>query len=451
MSEASAFSSSPAAGTTGGDSPSVAGGALRARVHAQRRALRVLAAHFVLTVVAITTAATTAVLMFIISFPDALSIGAYSAATIALSYGALTFPRRAVGVALGAAASAAVLWVSSRYHVDALITWTAVGAAAWTTASVFNTRRSRRSPYLPASTALAVTPLSLGFVSVLDWNAWLWALPAGAAGLAAVAWRAEWIVTFRARRAAVRSHIKYRTGYHLTSRPEGDGRWMNEANLEVGADAEALTAAQLSRLGDPWHVLHSRSLHNTAADADHIVIGPGGVVLVDSKYRSGHFECHPWVAEDGTTGADWAYNGAPVTTDLVGSALFEADKIAWAFHADDVPGQPVPVVLAIHGARMNIPWGELIIEFTAQAETEGDPNEQQVTDTKTVTLVDATHLTEYLRQLPARRFTSPSKRESAAGEAAGHSLEEIELAAQRRYIRDLATVAEHLFVPVSAD
>ncbi|MFD7009519.1 nuclease-related domain-containing protein [Rhodococcus jostii] len=50
----------------------------------------------------------------------------------------------------------------------------------------------------------------------------------------------------------------------------------------------------------PWHVLHSRALHNTAADADDIVIGPGGVVLVDSKYRSGRFECHPWVAEDGS-------------------------------------------------------------------------------------------------------------------------------------------------------
>ena len=313
--------------------------------------------------------------------------------------------------------------------------------------SVFSTRRTTRTPYTPAVLALAVIVVAFSATAALGLPRWLWVAPAAAAGLAAIGWRGQWQITWQARRAGWRSHIRYRTGAPLADRPEGDGRWMADEHLEVGADAERITAERLSALDDQWHVLHSRALHYTAADADHIVVGPPGVILVDSKYRSGRFDCQPWVADDGTAGADWLYNGQPLSADLSSSALFEADRIAWAFHADGAAAQVVPIVLAIHGARMNVPWGQWTIELLNQPED--DDTEPVVVGTRIVTLVDATHLADYFAQLPARRFTNPTKKELAAGAAEGLLPEEIEARAQRRYVRDLATVSEHVFIPVA--
>ncbi|GBF17367.1 nuclease-related domain protein [Rhodococcus sp. Br-6] len=448
MNTADAASGQPAASATRGDDPAVAGRSLRARSTAQRRALRVLTAHFIIAVATTIAAAVATALLFFLPFEDALTVWAYAAAATAALYGLVTFPRRAAGLGLGLAAAATTFWCGSRTDAGTWPQWAAVAAAALIAGSVFSTRRDLRDPYLPAAGALAVTVASFAAVTAFGISDWLWAPPAAAAGIAAVAWRGDWPLTYRARRAGIRSGIKYRTGHHLATRPEGDGRWMDDAHLDVGADAEAITATQLAELGDRWHVLHSRALHNTVADADHIVIGPPGVILVDSKYRSGRFECHPWVDDQGTTGVDWAYNGEPIDTALVGSSLFEADRIAWAFHADNVSGQPVPVVLAIHGARMNVPWGELTIDILDINDGEGDDTSPTVVDTKTVTLVDATHLTDYLQQLPDRRFTNPSRKEQTDGAAAGLSGEEIDARAQTRYVADLATVADHVFLPV---
>ena len=59
------------------------------------------------------------------------------------------------------------------------------------------------------------------------------------------------------------------------------------ANFRQGAEGEAETAAALAELSPHgWVVLHDR-LIPTGGNIDHLVIGPGGVVVVDSKSWSG--------------------------------------------------------------------------------------------------------------------------------------------------------------------
>lgn len=435
--------STPDAHSVGGDNPALAGQSLRNRSRAQRRALHTMTGQLIVTASAIVATVTTSALLFVLPLMDALAVGIYSAAALAAAYALITFPRRAAAVGFALVAAALVFTIGQIYELAAAASWAAVLACAVTSVAVFSTRRTTRTPYLPTVAALTVIVTALWATAALGLPNWLWAAPALVTSLVAVGWRADWPITWRARRAGWRSKIRYRTGAPLTDRPEGDGRWMAEEYLEVGADAEHLTAQALTGLDDRWHVLHSRALHYTAADADHIVIGPPGVVLVDTKYRSGHFESHPWVAEDGTAGSDWFYNGQVLDASLAQSAIFEADRIAWAFHADGLDHQTVPVVLAIHGARMNVPWGEWTIELLG--DPVDDASEAPVVGTRLVTLVDATHVVDYLTSLPARRFTTPTKHERAAGRRESLTPRQVEERAQRRYVRDLAAVCEHVF------
>ena len=57
----------------------------------------------------------------------------------------------------------------------------------------------------------------------------------------------------------------------------------------AGAEGERRVAAALSELPDGWTVLHDRLLRPGLSEAnlDHIVIGPGGLFLVDAKNRAG--------------------------------------------------------------------------------------------------------------------------------------------------------------------
>lgn len=57
----------------------------------------------------------------------------------------------------------------------------------------------------------------------------------------------------------------------------------------AGAQGERRVAAELSNLREAWTVLHDRLLRpgQSEANLDHVVIGPGGMFLVDAKNRAG--------------------------------------------------------------------------------------------------------------------------------------------------------------------
>jgi Nuclease-related domain len=115
-----------------------------------------------------------------------------------------------------------------------------------------------------------------------------------------------------------------------------------------GAAGERRTArllAVLERHG--WAVLHDLAVPRSQANIDHLVIGPGGVFVIDSKQYRGRLQLDP-------TGRLWhgRYPLAP-TLRAVG---FEADRAAQVLPD---PGVVVPIV-AVHGAQ--VPWGKVAMD-----------------------------------------------------------------------------------------
>jgi hypothetical protein len=116
-----------------------------------------------------------------------------------------------------------------------------------------------------------------------------------------------------------------------------------------GAAGERRTArllAPLERRG--WAVLHDLAIPNSPANIDHLVIGPGGVVVIDSK----HFRGQLRLDRDGMV-----WHGRHLLVSALRTTLWEADQ------ADEVLGiadLTVAAIVAVHGA--SVPWGVLRAE-----------------------------------------------------------------------------------------
>ena len=67
----------------------------------------------------------------------------------------------------------------------------------------------------------------------------------------------------------------------------------DERAWRMGGKGEELVARQLKKLGQRWHVLHSIAVGNNGSDTDHLVIGRGGVFVLNSKHHKG---AKIWVA-----------------------------------------------------------------------------------------------------------------------------------------------------------
>jgi Nuclease-related domain len=151
-------------------------------------------------------------------------------------------------------------------------------------------------------------------------------------------------------------------GWGLRFRPSPDAvAWRR------GAAGERRTA----RLLDPlerhgWAVLHDLALPGSQANIDHLVIGPGGVFVIDSKQYRGRLELDP-------TGRLW--HGRYPLAPTLRTVEYEADQAARVLFDPDVVVVPI---VAVHGAQ--VPWGKVV--------TQGVP------------VVAARHVPSMLRQLP---------------------------------------------------
>jgi hypothetical protein len=116
-----------------------------------------------------------------------------------------------------------------------------------------------------------------------------------------------------------------------------------------------------------WAVLHDPGVPGSRANIDHLVIGPGGVFVIDSKQYRGQLKLDP-------TGRLWhgCYSLAPALR----AVSFEADQAAQVLPD---PGLAVLPVVAVHGAQ--VPWGKVVMDG--------------------VPVVAAQRLPSMLRQLPA--------------------------------------------------
>jgi hypothetical protein len=108
-----------------------------------------------------------------------------------------------------------------------------------------------------------------------------------------------------------------------------------------------------------WRLDRHRSIH--------LVIGPGGVFVIDSKQYRGRLQLD-------TTGRLW--HGRYPLAPTLRAVSFEADQAARVLPD---PGLVVVPIVAVHGAQ--VPWGKVVVEG--------------------VPVVMARHLPSMLRQLPA--------------------------------------------------
>jgi hypothetical protein len=114
----------------------------------------------------------------------------------------------------------------------------------------------------------------------------------------------------------------------------------------AGEQRTARLLAPLERQG--WVVLHELAIPGSAANIDHLVIGPGGVVAIDSKQYRGQLR----VDRDGMV-----WHGRHLLVSALRTTLWEADQ------ADEVLGiadLQVAAIVAVHGA--SVPWGLLRAE-----------------------------------------------------------------------------------------
>jgi hypothetical protein len=151
-------------------------------------------------------------------------------------------------------------------------------------------------------------------------------------------------------------------GWGLRFKPSPDAvAWRRGA---AGERRTARLLGPLERHG--WAVLHDLAVPGSRANLDHLVIGPGGVFVIDSKQDRGRLQLDP-------TGRLWhgRYSLAPILR----AVSFEADQAARVLPD---PGVAVVPVVAVHGAR--VPWGKVVIDG--------------------VPVVSAKRLPSMLRQLP---------------------------------------------------
>ena len=108
------------------------------------------------------------------------------------------------------------------------------------------------------------------------------------------------------------------------------------------------------------------ALPGSAANLDHLAIGPGGVFAIDSKQYRGRLQLD-------ALGKLW--HGRYPLAPAVRTVSWEADQAAQVLPD---PGMVVVPIVAVHGAQF--PWGKVV--------TDGVP------------VLPARHLPSMLRQLP---------------------------------------------------
>jgi Nuclease-related domain len=152
-------------------------------------------------------------------------------------------------------------------------------------------------------------------------------------------------------------------GWGLRFRPSPDARaWQR------GAAGERHTARLLDPLARHWWaVLHDLALPGSQSNLDHLVIGPGGVFVIDSKQYRGRLQLDP-------SGRLW--HGRHPLAPALRAVSWEADQAAQVLPDPRVAVVPI---MAVHGAQ--IPWGKVVIDG--------------------VPVVPARRLPSMLRELPA--------------------------------------------------
>jgi hypothetical protein len=198
-----------------------------------------------------------------------------------------------------------------------------------------------------------------------EWAAWIRTVP----------WRVAVILGIGATSGAVASLLASGLGLVVAALATAAASWGLRFRPSPDAVAWRRGAAgerRTARLLDPlerhgWVVLHDLGVPGSRANIDHLVIGPGGVFVIDTKHYRGRLQLD-------ASGRLW--HGRYPLAPTLRAVDFEADQAAQVLVDPDVVVVPI---VAVRGAQ--VPWGKVV--------THGVP------------VVAARHLPSMLRALPA--------------------------------------------------
>jgi Nuclease-related domain len=179
-----------------------------------------------------------------------------------------------------------------------------------------------------------------------EWAAWTRTVPWRVAAILAVATVGGLLGSLLAPRLGLvlGGLAAMAAGWGLRFRPSPDA-----SAWQRGAAGERRTARLLDPLARRgWAVLHDLAIPGSQANLDHLVIGPGGVFVIDSKQYRGRLQLD-------RSGRLW--HGRYPLAPTLRAADFEADQAARVLPD---PGVAVVPIVAVHGAQ--VPWGKVVTD-----------------------------------------------------------------------------------------
>src|SRR5207247_8987829 len=102
----------------------------------------------------------------------------------------------------------------------------------------------------------------------------------------------------------------------------GFGYWLGASNTRKGLEGEQNVASELSYLNDEFLLLNDVMLPGGRGNIDHILIGPTGVFVLETKNFSGKYVCY---------GDRWFFQGVRQKYDVSSvsvQAKHDADTLA---------------------------------------------------------------------------------------------------------------------------
>jgi Nuclease-related domain len=178
-----------------------------------------------------------------------------------------------------------------------------------------------------------------------EWAAWTRILPWRVAGLLGIGVGGGVLGNLLASRLGLvlSGLVTAAAAWALRFRPSPDAvAWRR------GAAGERRTARLLSPLErHGWVVLHDLAVPGSSANLDHLVIGPGGVFVIDSKHYRGRFQLDS---------SGRLRHGRYPLAPALRAVDFEADQAAQVLPDPDVVVVPI---VAVHGAQ--VPWGKVVM------------------------------------------------------------------------------------------
>ena len=124
----------------------------------------------------------------------------------------------------------------------------------------------------------------------------------------------------------------------------GVGYWLDAGNIRKGLEGERSVALELSGLSDEYLLLNDVMLPGARGNIDHVLVGPTGVFVFETKNYSGKYVCY---------GDRWFLQGRRQKYDVKSvsvQAKNNADTLGELLHTSGFTVQVNPVIVFTHPA-----------------------------------------------------------------------------------------------------